>query len=584
MKLRYKILFLAVALIGLSSCKDFLDKVPDTRVYLVNLDQLQQLLVTGYSDSNYALVGELSSDNVIDNNSPSDDGVRYHLGFYSQADEQVYAWEDVDLDISSSDTPSGIWNGCYGAIAVANAVLEKTDEFEATGMIEGEPISAADQARMDAIKGEAYMIRAYHHFILAQIFCMPYRGEAISKTLPGIPYTTVPEKELDPKYDRGTLQETYEQIEDDLENGLKYITDEYYQVPKNHFNVASSYSFAARFYLTKREYDKVVECVNASFKGGDPSTMLNDGWWQDDFYYISDIGRYFTSIERPSNLQLFTNYSTWWRRFLGYRFTCNRDAKRGTIQGPGPSWARCQYQNTKTKEKFAMMPCFNGVCGSAGGQEYGAYFAGNCFEQFEYTDKISGIGYCHEIRPEFTVEENLLMRAEANLFLGNIDAAFEDLYIWNQEHLSEDESRNYNHVQLTKDQILNFYSYYSNPDRKDPGYNIVMKFNIDEVCPSDKYHMTNEIEPYMQCVQHFRRIQMVHLGNRWFDIKRFGFSIKHKMGIEDVYTLETLDPRYAIQIPNEVIGAGLEPNPRVTTTAENSYVAISSSENVRVSD
>ena len=584
MKLRYKILFLAVALIGLSSCKDFLDKVPDTRVYLVNLDQLQQLLVTGYSDSNYALVGELSSDNVIDNNSPSDDGVRYHLGFYSQADEQVYAWEDVDLDISSSDTPSGIWNGCYGAIAVANAVLEKTDEFEATGMIEGEPISAADQARMDAIKGEAYMIRAYHHFILAQIFCMPYRGEAISKTLPGIPYTTVPEKELDPKYDRGTLQETYEQIEDDLEKGLKYITDEYYQVPKNHFNVASSYSFAARFYLTKREYDKVVECVNASFKGGDPSTMLNDGWWQDDFYYISDIGRYFTSIERPSNLQLFTNYSTWWRRFLGYRFTCNRDAKRGTIQGPGPSWARCQYQNTKTKEKFAMMPCFNGVCGSAGGQEYGAYFAGNCFEQFEYTDKISGIGYCHEIRPEFTVEENLLMRAEANLFLGNIDAAFDDLYIWNQEHLSEDESRNYNHVQLTKDQILNFYSYYSNPDRKDPGYNIVMKFNIDEVCPSDKYHMTNEIEPYMQCVQHFRRIQMVHLGNRWFDIKRFGFSIKHKMGIEDVYTLETLDPRYAIQIPNEVIGAGLEPNPRVTTTAENSYVAISSSENVRVSD
>ena len=111
-----------------------------------------------------------------------------------------------------------------------------------------------------------------------------------------------------------------------------------------------------------------------------------------------------------------------------------------------------------------------------------------------------------------------------------------------------------------------------------------MKFNIDEVCPSDKYHMTNEIEPYMQCVQHFRRIQMVHLGNRWFDIKRFGFSIKHKMGIEDIYTLETLDPRYAIQIPNEVIGAGLEPNPRVTTTAENSYVAISSSENVRVSD
>jgi len=578
---------MAVALIGLSSCKDFLDKVPDTRVYLVNLDQLQQLLVTGYMDSNYALVGELSSDNVIDNNSPSkmkgSEGVRYHLGFYSQADEQVFAWDDVDLDISSSDTPSGVWNSCYGAIACANAVLKKAAEFEETGMIEDVPMTSAEQERLNAIKGEAYMIRAYHHFILAEIFCMPYRGASLSAQLPGIPYTTEPETTLDPKYDRGTLQETYDKIEADLKLGLQFITEDYYQVPKYHFNIASSNAFAARFYLAKREYEKVVEYATAAFKGNDPATMLNDGWWQEDFYYISDIGRYFTSIERPSNFQLFTNYSTWWRRFLGYRFTCNREAKRATIQGPGPSWERCQYQNTKTKEKFAMMPCFNGVCGSAGGQEYGAYYAGNCFEQFEYTDKISGIGYCHEIRPEFTSEETLLMRAEANLFLGNIDAAFDDLYLWNQEHLSPKESDRYNHVELTKDQILNFYGCYDDPDRTDPGYGIVMKFHIDEVCPSDKYHMTDEIEPYMQCVQHFRRIQLVHMGNRWFDIKRFGFTIKHYMGISDELTLDVLDPRYAIQIPNEVIGAGLEPNPRVTNRAENSYV-VNSSENVRVSD
>ena len=584
MKLRYKILFIAVALIGLSSCKDFLDKVPDTRVYLVNLDQLQQLLVTGYMDSNYALVGELSSDNVIDNNSPSDEGVRYNLSFYSQADEQVYAWEDVDLDITNSDTPSGVWNGCYGAIACANAVLEKAAEFEETGMIGGEEMTAADRERLNAIKGEAYMIRAYHHFILAQIFCMPWRGESLSAQYPGIPYATQPETELDPKYDRGNLVETYSNIEEDLQLGLKYITESFYEVPKYHFNVASSNAFAARFYLIKRDYEKVVQYATAAFKGTDPATMLNDGWWQDDFYYISDIGRYFTSIERPGNFQLFSSYSTWWRRFLGYRFTCNRDAKRGTIQGPGPSWDKCRYKNQVTKETFAMMPCFNGVCGSAGGSEYGAYFAGNCFEQFEYTDKISGIGYCHEIRPEFTVEETLLMRAEANLFLGNIDAAFDDLYLWNHEHLSEKESDNYNMTELTKEQIEKFYSYYDNPSRKDPGYNIVMKFHIDEVCPSDKYKLTDEIEPYMQCVQHFRRIQMVHLGNRWFDIKRYGFTIKHKMGISNVYTLDVLDPRYAIQIPNEVIGAGLEPNERVTTTAENSAVVINSNVIVRSQD
>ncbi len=584
MKLRYKILFIAVALIGLSSCKDFLDEVPDTRVYLVNLDQLQKLLVSGYTDTNYALVGELSSDNVIDNNSPSDDGMRYHLGFYDQYDEQVYRWEDVDLNITDSDSPSGVWNGCYGAIACANAVLDRALEFEETGMIGDEPMTPAQLEHLHAIMGEAYMIRAYHHFILAQMFCMPYRGESISATLPGIPYATEPETTLDPKYDRGTLLETYQKIEADLQLGLKYITETYYEVPKYHFNIASSNAFAARFYLIKRDYEKVVEYATAAFKGNDPATMLNDGWWQENFYYISDIGRYFTSVERQANFQLFTSYSTWWRRFLGYRFTCNRDAKRGTLQGPGPSWKDCKWKNSVTKETFAMMPCFNGVCGSAGGSEYGVYFAGTCFEQFEYTDKISGIGYCHEIRPEFTVEETLLMRAEANIFLGNIDAAFQDLYIWNEEHLSPKESDRYNHYHLTPEQITEFYSYYDDPNRKDPGYNIVLKFHIDEVCPSDKYHLTNEIEPYLQCVQHFRRIQMVHMGTRWFDIKRYGFSIKHKYGISDEYTLDVLDPRYAIQIPNEVIGAGLEPNERVTTNALSSAVVISSSKNERISD
>ena len=176
------------------------------------------------------------------------------------------------------------------------------------------------------------------------------------------------------------------------------------------------------------------------------------------------------------------------------------------------------------------------------------------------------------------------MRAEANIFLGNIDAAFQDLFIWNEEHLSPKESDRYNHYHLTPEQITEFYSYYDDPNRKDPGYNIVLKFHIDEVCPSDKYHLTNEIEPYLQCVQHFRRIQMVHMGTRWFDIKRYGFSIKHKYGISDEYTLDVLDPRYAIQIPNEVIGAGLEPNERVTTNALSSAVVISSSKNERISD
>ena len=564
MKLRYKILFIAIALIGLSSCKDFLEKVPDTRVYLVNLDQLEQLLVTAYTQTNYAALGELSSDNVIDTNSPSEDGMRYNYSSYNQYDEQIYAWEDVTLDISDSDTPSGIWNGCYAAIAAANAVLEKLGEFETEGAIEGEAITANDRARMDAIRGEALMIRAYHHYILAQIFCRPYSGPQKSATLPGIPYATKPETELDPKYDRGTLQQTYDNIENDMLEGLKYISEDFYEVPKYHFNIAASHAFAARFYTAKREYEKVIEHANASFKGTKPEAMRND-FWDKDFYDLDNGARYYTSVDRPGNYMMIDTYSTWLRRW-GHRFWTAREGLRGSIGGPGPSWENCKfsYGSGKNKEEWSMMPCFmNSFLSSSAHSEYGAIFLGTCWEQFEYTDKIAGIGYVHMIRPEFTSQDVILLRAEANLFLGNVDAAFEDLYLWNHDHLKLDSTANYNMVELTKDLIVKFYNEDYQRRRDYTKFGIMKEFHIDEICPCE-HPMTPEIEPYMQCIQHFRRIQNIHMGNRWFDIKRYGFSITHKMGINRVITLEVNDPRYAIQIPNEVIGAGLEPNPRPT--------------------
>lgn len=547
MKLRYKILFIAVALIGLSSCSDFLEKVPDTRVYLVNLDQLEQLLITGYNEHNYALLCEYSSDNTGDTNAPDKDGNRYNYSSYSRFDEQIYAWQDVDLDISDEDTPSGIWEGCYKAIAAANAVLEKVDEFEAAGEIEGQPMSYRDKARLAAIKGEAHMIRAYHHYILAQIFCMPYRGPQISATLPGLPYATKPETELYPQYERGTLEEFYQNIEKDLQIGLANVTDEFYEVPKYHFNVSASNSFAARFYLAKREYDKVVQYATAAFKGNDPESMRNDFWdHQEDFIEFEDGARYYTSIERPGNFMLMDTYTRWNRRW-GSRFFTMGDGLRASVQGPGPSW------NGDNAPFFRYS-----VLGSSVAPQYGWFFYGTYWEQFEFTDKIAGIGYAHMVRPEFTSQETLLFRAEANLFLGNIDAAFEDLYRWNHEHIMQGDmaANNGSMSELEKERIVSFYG------GKDPGSGIVRKFHIDEVCPSDQYKLTPEIEPYLNCVQHFRRMQTAHLGQRWFDIKRYGFSIVHKMGKDDVYTLEVLDPRYAIQIPAEVIGAGMEPNAR----------------------
>ena len=308
----------------------------------------------------------------------------------------------------------------------------------------------------------------------------------------------------------------------------------------------------------------MIEHANASFKGTKPEAMRND-FWDKDFYDLDNGARYYTSVDRPGNYMMIDTYSTWLRRW-GHRFWTAREGLRGSIGGPGPSWENCKfsYGSGKNKEEWSMMPCFmNSFLSSSAHSEYGAIFLGTCWEQFEYTDKIAGIGYVHMIRPEFTSQDVILLRAEANLFLGNVDAAFEDLYLWNHDHLKLDSTANYNMVELTKDLIVKFYNEDYQRRRDYTKFGIMKEFHIDEICPCE-HPMTPEIEPYMQCIQHFRRIQNIHMGNRWFDIKRYGFSITHKMGINRVITLEVNDPRYAIQIPNEVIGAGLEPNPRPT--------------------
>ena len=582
MKVKFLAILAGLSLLSMSSCKDFLDAAPDTRVELVTVEQLRELLVTGYMSYNYAIVGELSSDNVIDNNSPNDEGMRYNLSSYDLGDEELYAWKDVKSNIDGN-SPSGVWSGCYHAIATANAVLERVAELEQ----DPSGLTDSELTMLSAVKGEALLIRAYHHFILVNVFCMPYQGEnpvpdytGKLADYQGIPYMTAPETEVKPHYDRGTVADDYRMIEADIEAGLPLINDAIYEVPKYHFNRAAANAFAARFYLFKRDYEKVVKYADAAFNGVDPSEMMSDIWaHRGELYYIRDIGRYYTEMSRANVFLCFSSYSTWARRAHGYRYQCHREAKRATIEGPGPTWENCKWRNTRTNEVFSIHPCFNGLCGSAGDAEYGKYFAGIMAEQFEYTDKLAGIGYAHMVRAEFTAEETLLCRAEAKLFLGDMEGCFADLKIWDdaRQKIGEENS---GLVALTPALIENFYSSKGEGRR----WGIMKDIHIDEVCPSDKYHLTEAMMPYMQCIQHYRRIETIHSGMRWFDIKRYGIGFSRKIGKNGTDRLYFMDPRYAIQIPSEVISAGFTVNPRIAAPANDDAAVISSKEIVPVNN
>ena len=107
---------LAMPLMFFTACSDFLDTAPDNRIEINNTDQITPLLVSAYPNKSAALMGEMSSDNVMDN------GAQFDAMLLQ---EQLYNWEDpTDTD---DDGPYGLWESCYAAIASANQALESIE-------------------------------------------------------------------------------------------------------------------------------------------------------------------------------------------------------------------------------------------------------------------------------------------------------------------------------------------------------------------------------------------------------------------------------------------------------------------------
>lgn len=532
----------------LTSCDDFLDHVPDNRVFITTPQQVTDLLIDAYSQYNYAVITELSSDNLIDNNSrEGGTGIHYNLTYQSPADLEAFAFEDIVSNIQQ-DSPSTIWSGCYHAIAACNYALEAIEKLEKEGR--GDEVQAQ--------KGEALVARAYNHFILANIFAMPYAGPELSKSIKGIPYMTEIEDKVMVNYERPSLAYVYEQIAADIEAGLPLINDELYEVPKYHFNRKAAYAFAARFYLFARDYEKVEKYATIALGGttGNPSTLMRT-YWSREFNTIPSMTQAYVSATEPANFMLIATVSGY-SRHIGSRFAHNRDAKQATIYSSGPTWSGYNFH-----------PCYSGKLLYRGSQDYGIIFP-KANEIFEYTDKVAGIGYAHIVRCEFTAEETLLCRAEARLYLGRKADAIADLKIWNDARWITSTTAQPD-CELDEAAIIKFYK------TKDPGYGIVKPLNIDEVFPHATYKVTDDIEPILQCALHFRRIETIDDGLRFFDLKRYGITFSHSVGrgrYDDIITLERGDERLALQIPTDVLSAGFEPNrPLGSNPADQLYIS-----------
>ena len=159
---KISVLLLGAGLLGLSSCNDFLDRLPDDRAEVNDFEKATQLVSSAYSTASPAFMMEWSSDNVTDNGKT----------FYYQTDQdQVYRWKAVNT--TGNDDPQHVWGYAYYAVGNANQALEDLGKVKS--------------GNIEAVRAEALLCRAWAVFSIANAFCMAYDESKADQYL-GLPY------------------------------------------------------------------------------------------------------------------------------------------------------------------------------------------------------------------------------------------------------------------------------------------------------------------------------------------------------------------------------------------------------------
>ncbi|MDR0824416.1 MAG: RagB/SusD family nutrient uptake outer membrane protein [Prevotella sp.] len=525
-------LLLALVLIIMPSCDDYLDTLPDSRTQLDDETKVINILVSAYPNQTSVMMSEFWSDNW--------DMYDWNLN-YNNYQEDVWRWKD-EVNRSGNDHLYRTWEFCYTSISACNEALAAIEKL-------GNPVS------LKGAKAEALIARAWNHFELASLFCLPY-GKTSGQDM-GLPYMEAPETTVRPDYERGTVEELYKKISNDIEAALPNIDNNIYTQPKYHFNRSAAYAFATKFYMIYGKFDKAIEYATVVL-GQNPASVLRD--WQAtipmDASNTEQPNAYMDK-NNPATLLVSVPTSGWSTVGPNNYSTCNKFShsmavgRYETLQSTGP-WGNHNniyvrtWWNTNTNKLFH--------------KKIGYYF--------EYTDPVARTGYQHTSIVHFTTDETLLYRAEAYILTKQYAKAYEDLTTF---------ITNYTRSKPGYDAIIDFYKgleyYYPEfvYETDNQGNEIAVKYPTPKKelnPPLYNIEYGTDQEWLLHYVLHLRRILLVGEGQRWQDIKRYGITVYRRLidrGFNVVEIMDTMKPddkRRAMQIPTEITNAGCPKNPR----------------------
>jgi len=530
-----KILILVLGLFSLSSCDDFFDEVPDSRIEIDDLQDISDLVTNAYPKGGYLFL-ETMTDNV--GAVPSNSQI-------SQL-EEAFNWQTISFE--GQDTPSYYWANAYNAIAHANQALKSLKSID------------GDKSQKDAIKGEALMARAYAHFMLVNIFAKHYDAASAASDL-GVPYIKEPEMRLLVSYERESVEKTYQLIEEDMLEALSLISNNFYENSgKYHFTREAALAFASRYYLYKGDY---AQCINFS------KQLLGDKY---NASFIKDYTEVLAGQGPTGRAQIFSSPSSQSnlliiRKNLGYQL-----------------YYQFGYRMTPAIQNqlyFGDDRSNNMWSANADGS---AVYQSKFESLVKRASLTSSSGLPYTVQPVLRAEEVYLNQLESMFELASLESdrtsqiemdepikVSLNLFLIDRYNGPADDATVTSDDMDYFDVFVNFYrqvyaslypDYTKVTGYKEFGYsgNPLASFDPEVKAESDEKIYQDNRRILSHILRSERRREFAEEGLRWFDIKRHKLEITHVNVSGGTQVLKADDSRKVLQIPQTAIANGMKEN------------------------
>ncbi|MGL5318450.1 MAG: RagB/SusD family nutrient uptake outer membrane protein [Bacteroidales bacterium] len=420
MKNLYKVLLLSGLLVGSVSCSDFLDTNPtdktsgttifkDARNAEVAMNGIYRATyVSGWSVGNEhqnfgiqssTMVAELMGDDYVQ--AEQGNGWFYFDYIYNSRTRWTFkSWRSYAQ-----------WNFYYTLISNCNYIIAEE------GKISG------DEKLANSVVAQAYAMRGYCYFQLAQQFAQTLVGHEDWK---GVPIYTEPTTAQSVGKPRATVQEVYNQINSDLEKALALFQTSglLKQKHASHIDWYVTNGFKAQVALVEQNWAKAIEASTNALSVPGKTVMLP-----------ADLSKGFNAVTLPSTMwgaNIIADQSTVYASYFSHMDSSDPDKYAAKSRKCVSSWLYSKVAVNDARKTWWKDPATTTDESSGMNKKYNQ-------TKFRFYDMTQSLGDYIYMR----LEEMVLIKAEAECHAGQYDNAIATLKTLMAKRLPAADQANY---------------------------------------------------------------------------------------------------------------------------------------------